>query len=258
MGHVEQALSGALRAQPLPLQTLPSLLVVGGGGTLGSALLSDALAAGRFERVYALVAEPLKSALRGLQALPAQALLNPALLLASTALIVFERPRRSNGRDDAFVQPSPDQLPALAQSLFERSVGRLLVVLPHAPALLPQALAHGLANLDEAAVAALGFEHLVFVRAAQSALTKPQGSRLRRFAQWWLSQLALMVPQRQQPLRTVTLARCIIELARLLPRLAPGTRVIAPETLWQWGQHSEDLEQALIQALKISAQAAPP
>ncbi len=258
MSQLKQALSGALHARPLPSRPPQDLLVVGGGGALGSTLLSEALATGRFECVFALVAEPLKSALRGLHALPAQALQSPAPLPASTALIIFERQRRSNGRDDAFVQPSPDQLPALAQSLFERGVRRLLVVLPHAPALLPQALAHGLANLDEAAVAALGFEHLVFVRAAQSALTKLQGSRLRRFAQWWLSQLALMVPQRQQPLRTVTLARCIIELARLLPTLAPGTRVIAPETLWQWGQHSEDLEQVLIQALKISAQAAPP
>ena len=40
-------------------------------------------------------------------------------------------------------------------------------LLPHAPALLPQSLRAGLASLDEQALAALGFEHLVFVRPAQ-------------------------------------------------------------------------------------------
>ena len=169
----------------------------------------------------------------------------------ASAIVVFERQRHSNGRDDAFVMPDPTELPALARQLHGRGVRRLLVVVPHAPALLPQALSHGLASLDEAAVAALGFEQLVFLRASQSALASPQGNRLERFAAWWLSQLAWMVPQRQQPVRAVVLARCVVQLARLLPLLAPGTRVIAPETLWRWAQHEEGLDVALARELGL-------
>ncbi len=45
-----------------------------------------------------------------------------------------------------------------------------------------------------------------------------------------------MVPERQQPLRPASLARCVAELVMALPRTPPGTRVVAPETLWQWVQ----------------------
>ena len=75
---------------------------------------------------------------------------------ADTAVIVFERARRSNGRDEAFMQPEPEQLVELAMQLRAGGVRRLLVVVPHAPALLPQALKAGLATLDEGRVAALG------------------------------------------------------------------------------------------------------
>jgi hypothetical protein len=44
------------------------------------------------------------------------------------------------------------------------------------------------------------------------------------------------VPQRQQALRAVALARAVVELLRVLPQQPAGTRVIAPEVLWQWTQ----------------------
>ena len=46
-----------------PLQALQALLVVGGGGTLGSAVLAEALVAGRISRVQALVVVPHAPAL---------------------------------------------------------------------------------------------------------------------------------------------------------------------------------------------------
>jgi hypothetical protein len=121
-------------------------------------------------------------------------------------VVIFERQRHSNRRDDAFTQPLVPQLATLARALRQGGVRDLMVVVPHAPALLPQALAQGLATLDEATVAALGFEHLVFVRAAQD-LTERQAARgLQRVAQWCLSQLRFMVPNAEQPLRSTTLA----------------------------------------------------
>ncbi len=174
MERLSQALRAARGAvpqrPPQPLPRLDKALVVGAGGTLGSALLAEALVGGRFQRVAALTRGPLTSALRGFDTLPQATLLGPPQPLGiDVAFIIFERDRHSNGRDDAFVQPDSTDLPAIAQALHARGVRRLLVVLPHAPALLPAALKQGLASLDEGAVAALGFEQLVFVRAAQAA-----------------------------------------------------------------------------------------
>ncbi len=236
------ALSQALRGAASPRRTARAraedvLLVVGGGGVLGSALLARALACGRFGRVQALVARDLASALRGFEPLPQAALGAP--LRADVAVIVFERTRRSNGRDDAFVQPHPEQLARLATQLRAGGVRRLLVVVPHAPALLPQALKSGLASLDEGRVAALAFEQLLFVRAAQVG---PGGEALgwaQRLAAGWLSQLAWMVPQREQPVRVQRLAELVVELAWRLPEASPATRVLAPELLWQAAQSSD-------------------
>ncbi len=239
----------------LPLQR--NLLLLGGGGALGSAVLAEALVAGRFARVQALVSGPLASALRGLEPLqqavldaaPASAAAarsSPRVAPDATAVIVFERQRHSNGRDDAFVQPEPSDLLPLARCLHGHGVRELLVLLPHAPALLPHALRHGFATLDEAAVDALGFERLLFVRAAQhgGASAGAHLPWLRRAAAWWLSQLRWMVPQQQLPLRTAMLARCVVRLLQAWPSVATGTRVLAPEVL-QPGPDGDVTEAAL-------------
>lgn len=261
MHLLEPALRGALRPSPNDLPRQRNLLLLGGGGTLGSALLAEALVVGRFARVQALVAGPLASALRGLEPLQ-QAVLQGApvpptaartaahVVADATAVIVFERQRHSNGRDDAFAKPEPADLLPLAQALHRHGVRRLLVVVPHAPALLPHALRHGLATLDEAAVDRLGFDQVLFIRAAQSAAGPGAGdgsgatrnpgtagvagcrrSWLERAAHWWLSQLRWMVPQQQMPLRATVLARLVVQLAQALPAVTRGTRVLAPELL---------------------------
>jgi hypothetical protein len=239
-----QALRGAQREGPRapagPSAT--TALVVGAGGRLGSALLAEALVAGRFAGVQALVAGPLASALRGFVPLDADALRDGGPLAAELAFLVFERRRFSNGRDDAFVMPEPAELLSLARALHAGGVRRLLVVVPHLPALLPQALKAGFATRDEAAVAALGFEQLLFVRAAQDAMAARSGSRLERFADWWLSQLRWMVPQREQALRAPVLARVVVALARRLVAAPPGTRVVPPELLWQAAQPEADTD----------------
>lgn len=235
---LNHALHGALRPAAVAMPPLATVLVLGAGGTLGSAVLAEALVAGRFQRVMAVVSRPLASTICGLHPLPADTLQGtPRPLGIDTAILVFERARHSNGRDDAFLQPEPADLLPLARALLAGGARRLLVVLPHAPALLPQALRHGLASLDEGAVAALGFEHLVFVRSAQAAGagTAVAGvsvaSRLQRFADWWMSQLAWMVPASEQPVRAVKLAALVVQLARRLPQSRPGTRVLPQDVL---------------------------
>jgi hypothetical protein len=255
MTDLLQALRGAQHSSPAPVQPLRRLLVVGGGGTLGSAVLAEALVAGRFAQVLALVAGPISSAMRGFVPLDARALTRGEAGAADAAVLVLERQRHSNGRDDAFALVQLDDLLPLSHQLLQAGVRRLIVVVPHAPALMPQALAHGLASLDEAAVAALGFEHLLLLRTAQQQAAAPSRG-LARFAAWWLSQLSWMVPQRQQSLRAAALARCVVHLARALPLAAPGSRVIAPETLWLWSQSEAGLDSAIAQGLGLGS--APP
>lgn len=232
---LEQALHGALSAPPRSRARAEALLVLGGGGTLGSAVLARALACGRFARVQALVVKELASALRGFEPLPEAALQQP--LVADTALLVFERVRRNNGRDEAFLQPQPEQLAALGRALHRGGVRRLLVVVPHAPALLPQALKTGLATLDEGELAGLGFEQLLFMRSAQAGGGGPAGSSwMQRLAHGWLAQMAWMVPQREQPVRAERLADLVVELAWRVAEAPPATRVLPPELLWQAAQ----------------------
>lgn len=231
-----QALRGARHdAAPTADALAPrqAVMVLGAGGALGSAVLAEALVAGRFQRVAALVAAPLASAVRGFEPISPAALAQRAGApdTPSVAIVVFERERHSNGRDEAFVMPQPEGLATLGQTLLAAGVRRLVVVVPHAPALLPQALKAGFATLAEHELAALGFEQLVFVRSAQALAAARESGTVRRFAAWWLSQLKWMVPQREQPLRSAALALLVVRLARRLAAAPPGTRVLAPEAL---------------------------
>lgn len=213
-------------------------LVAGAGGSLGSAVLEQALATGGFRQVQALVAAPVAPALAAFQPVNLD-VLEQHRPVADTAFIVFDRERYVNGRDDAFVRPLPEQLPQLATRLHAAGVRRLLVVMPHAVASLPQALQQGLASLDEQAVAALDFEHILFVRSPQSPGAVGAASGLQRVAHWVLGQLQLMVPQREQPVRAVKLGAFAVQLARQLPLSASGTRVVPPEVVWQASQGDE-------------------
>lgn len=208
--------------------------MLGGGGALGSAVLEQLLASHRFERVGVLARPTLQPALRGLQVVADDDEAAWARFGADTALIVFDRERGANGREVAFVRAQPSELAAQAARLRGTGVRHLLVVVPHAPALLPQALKAGLATLDEGAVAAMDFDHVVFMRMAQSGVDAAQAlhSRAQRLAGWMLSQLHWMVPQREQPVRGITVARIAAALAVALPGAPRGTRVLPHEWLW--------------------------
>jgi len=213
----------------------PTVLVAGGGGQLGSAVLEHLLGGG-FAHVRVLATQSFAASLRGLEPVLPESLTAPA---ADLAIVVFDRERHANGRDAAFVRPAPDALPALAKTLHEAGVRDLLLVLPHAPASLPQALREGLANLDEQAVAALGFEHLVIMRSAQAPAGGPVSSGLQRVADAVLAQLRVMTPQTEQPVRAAKVAQLAVALAKALPASTPGTRVMPSEVVWLAAQQRD-------------------
>lgn len=213
---------------------LPRVLVLGGGGALGARVVERLLAGRRFQAVGVWTVQPLRAALRGLVPL---ADADWAGFGAHTAVVVFDRMRHANGREVAFGRPQPDDLPTLAARLRSQGVSALVVVVPHAPGLLPQALKRGLASLDEGAVAALGFAQLVFMRLAQAGLpAATSASAPTRLARWLLGQLHWMVPAGDQPVRIDTVARVAARLALALPQATPGTRVLPPEVLWAAAQ----------------------
>jgi nucleoside-diphosphate-sugar epimerase len=252
-----QALGAANRPAPNTADSTRAVLVAGGGGALGAAVMERALAEHRFGRVGVLADASLNPSMRRLQPVaPTDAGLSA--FAPGTALVVYDRARHANGREAAFWRPEPAALPDLAAQLLRAGVHTLVVVVPHSPAMLPAALMQGLASLDEGAVAALGFPHLVFMRMAQAGGPgNAGGSAPERLAHWMLSQLTWMVPQRQQPVRAATVARVAVELARQLPRATPGTRVLPPEWLWQAAQAPDSTALAGLLQAWLLGQAVP-
>jgi hypothetical protein len=228
--------------------------LAGGGGALGSAVLEALLGARVFAPLRVLVTQDFHATADGLHTQRLDTLPAASDARLPLAVVVFDAPRHVNGREAAFWQPQPAELLPLATTLHALGVRHLIVVMPHTSATLPEALKAGLASLDEQAVAALGFEHVVIVRTAQ----RPDGIRsagLQRLADAVLAQLRVMVPQREQPVRAAKVAALVAALARALPASPPGTRVMAPEWVWQAAQGT-DLN-ALVHAWLTGAPLAP-
>lgn len=239
MKLVDDALRAGHANPVVPSAARPTVVVAGGGGALGAELLEQLLASRAFAHVRVFVTQAFSATVQGLEPLHVDAFdaASPDKPpVADVAIVVFDRARHANGRDAAFLRPAPDALPALARRLRAAGVADLVVVLPHDAALLPQALKAGLANLDEHAVAALGFDHVVFVRSAQAPTDDAGSAGLQRLADLVLAQLRLMTPQREQPVRARKVAQIVAALAARLPLVPPGTRVMAPEWVWQAAQ----------------------
>jgi hypothetical protein len=236
-GSPLQALQSALRPPP-PALAKPRLLVAGATGVLGNEVLRRLAGSGRYAHTEVLATEAMATGLSGvgivLTGAPSpieQWAARP--LPAHTGLVMFEPPRLFYGRERTLWTPAPSELPALARWLKRCGVQTLVVVVPHATGRLPDALKRGLANLDEQAVAALGFERLLLVRSARKAQDAAGKNFLEKVAAWMLSTLKFMIPQAEQPVRPAKLAEFVDAALQVLP---PGTHVAAPELLWQANQ----------------------
>lgn len=214
------------------------LVVAGATGALGNEALRRLVGSGRFAATRVLAREPITAGLRGVMAHVVEASTPPAdwppLALVDTAVVLFDPPRMFHDRERALWTPTPAELPALAAWLHASGVRTLAVVQPHAPGRLPEALKRGLASLDEQAVAALGFERLIFIRSADKPRAVAAGpGAARRLARWMLSALRFMVPSSEQPVR----ATKVVELLSVALRLAPpGIHIATPQLVWQAAQ----------------------
>jgi hypothetical protein len=229
-----QVLQASRRLAPAAGAARPGLIVAGATGALGSEVLRRLAGSGGFAHTQVLAHEPMSTALaqvsiaavRGgdIAAWPVRP------LQAQTGVVMFEPPRLYHDRERALWTPQPEQLPALAQWLRRCGVQTLVLVLPHAPGRLPQALRHGLASLDEQQVAALGFDRVLLVRSAQTQPARRGGRLPEEVAAWMLSTFRYMIPAAAQPVRPARLAEFVEVVLRVLPA---GIHVVAPELLWQ-------------------------
>ena len=240
-----QALQASLHPPASPQPARPRLLVAGATGVLGSEVLRRLVGSGRFAHTEVLASEPMATGLPAVGIALAAALPIEQWAArpqpAHTGLVMFEPPRLYYGRERALWTPAPEQLPALARWLRRCGVQTLVVVVPHASGRLPDALKRGLANLDEQAVAALGFERILLVRSARKAEAPAVSGFLDKTADWMLSTLKYMIPASELPVRPAKLAEFVDTALRVLP---PGTHVAAPELLWQAGQSTSSGQSA--------------
>lgn len=224
-----QALRGA--GHTSAVSKAPTLLVAGATGALGNAVLRRLLGTQRYGHAHVLAREPISMGMRSVQIVHmGGGISNWPLLQADTAVVMFDPPRMYYQRERALFTPLLEQLPALASWLKACGVRSLAIALPHAQGRLPEAIKRGLANLDEQAVAALGFDLLLIVRSAQKPAASPKRPAPQALAHWMLSALQFMVPSSEQPVRPAKIAE-FVDIA--LQNLPKGSYVAAPELLWQ-------------------------
>jgi hypothetical protein len=229
-----QALQAANRAPPTAAPK-PTLLIAGAAGVLGNEIVRRLVGTQGFGTTHVLVHEPLQSALRGVAALvvPSGDTRYWPLQRADVGLVMFDPPRNYYNRERALVTPAPADLLAVAQWMHACGVRTLAVVMPHLQGRLPDAVKRGLANLDEQAVAALGFDRFLLLRSAQKPVDARPARVPERVAAWMLSVFKFMVPPSEQPVRATKVAELLDVALRSAP---PGIHIAAPELVWRASQ----------------------
>jgi hypothetical protein len=229
-----QALRAASRPQPAKALA-PRVLIAGATGALGNEMLRRLAGSGRYGPVQVLAREPITQGMRdvGCVVVAQEVSSDWPALTADVGVILFDPPRLFYDRERALWTPRPDQLKALASWMRGCGVTTLAVVLPHAQGRLPEALKRGLASLDEHAVAALGFERVLFVRSAEKPGAPPPRAALARAGHRMLSVLSYMVPSSEQPVRAAKVAELVAVALQDAPR---GIHVAAPELVWRAAQ----------------------
>jgi hypothetical protein len=233
-----QVLSAAARVTPSVGK--PRLLIAGATGALGNEVLRRLAGSSAFGDTRVLAREPITAGMRGVAAtlVPSDAPGEWPPVPADVGVVLFDPPRMFYQRERALWTPTPHDVLPLARWMRAGGVRTLAIVLPHAPGRLPEALKHGLATLDEQAVAGLGFERLLVLRSAQKPAAVTHGNALSRLAHWMLSVFKYMVPSSEQPVRAVKVAELLAVALRIAP---PGIHVAPPELVWQAAQ--QDTEQ---------------
>lgn len=244
------ALQGANSRQSAARQQ-PALLL-GAGGWLGAAMLAQLLVSGGFSPVGAWATRAMGSSHRAVKGVKLEALGQD--WAGGTAFIVLERQGLTGARDAVFGAPKVEDLVRLAQQLHSAGLSRLVVVLPHLPGSLPDALRYGFVDGTEQALSMLGFEQLLLVRSSRDALAMPEGTPwIERLAAGWWSQLRWMLPGEQKPLRSVALARVVVQAAGLMAESTRSVLILPQELASQAAQAREGIEQYLRAALTIRA-----
>ena len=218
-----------------PGERPPVLLMAGATGALGNAVLQRLAGSPRHPLMRVLAREAITPALKSVQ-IDVQVGDDCAewpLITADTGIVLFDPPRMYYQRERALWTPTPAQLPVLAAWMRRCGVQTLAVVLPHDQGRLPQALQQGLANLDEQAVAALGFERLLIVRSAAKPVEQVASGFFQRVARWMVGTAGFMVPSAQMPVRPSKVAELVDVALRELP---PGIHITPPELVWRCSQ----------------------
>ncbi len=218
----------AAQRGPLPAPPLPVALIAGAAGTLGAEVLQRLAGGHHYRALRVLAQEDMTPALDRVQIVDVPSD-DPATWppqAANVGVIVFDAPRLYNDRERALWTPQPAQLPALAAWMLRSGVHTLAVVVPHDQGRLPQALKTGLANLEEQAVASMGFERLLLVRPAAAPQAPHHAHVLEWLAHRMLSIFAYMVPSQEMPPRAADVA-VLVDLA--LREMPAGVHIAPPE-----------------------------
>lgn len=255
MDSLNDALHGALGLAASSRAASGPALVLGAGGWLGAAMLTQVLSAGH-ARVGALVGQRMVSTHRGLLALTPEQLAVPDAAAkerwsGASAYLVLERPGLTGARDAAFIAPQVADLLTLGRQLRALGVTRLFVLVPHAVNSLPEALKQGFADADEQALAGLGFEQLVLVHNSRERVAPTGQTWLQKLGALWWAQLRWMLPDAERPLRSVALARVVVSAERLLRAAGPGVHVL-PQDLASRAAHAPEGIEAVLR-LWVSA-----
>lgn len=241
--QTSHVLHAAWHPSPHASANQPRLIVAGATGVLGNEVLRRLAGSRRFAQTRVLAKEPMATSVAQVSILEVGK--DPEFLqqigndVADFGVVMFEPPRLYYQRERTLWTPAPEQLLALAQWFRRCGVHTLIVVVPHAQGRLPDAVKRGLANLDEQALAAVGFERLLLVRSAQKTAPVAAKGVLNKVAAWMLSTLSYMIPATEQPVRPSKLAE-FIDIA--IHQLPTGTHVASPELLWRAAGSQDTLQ----------------
>lgn len=202
-----------------------AVLVAGGGGKLGGEVvrrLTASVSLGRYKHLTLLVTANFHASMAGVRGYAVtEDIMHWPLFVPQeqmqTAVVMFEPPRMYYHRERSIWTPHPDDLPALAKWLYANGVQHLVIVMPHQPGTLPDALQQGLANLDEQLVTSLGFKRVVFMRMAQTDRVLKANNFFQRVANGVLGVSKYMLPSNQNPLRVSQIAQLVEEVLQKAP-----------------------------------------